>query len=443
MITRIGNTFGLFRMRFKVNICQWNVVSLFAMKVEIITIGDEILIGQIVDTNSAWMAQKLNDIGAKVERIVTVQDDLEVINTALSDAENRVDIVLVTGGLGPTKDDVTKKAFADYFDCDLTFHPEIAEHISKLFARFGKEITEINRLQAELPSACEALQNNNGTAPGMWFEKGKTVFVSMPGVPYEMKGLMKDHVLPRLREKYNTPVILHKTILTMGMGESWLSEHIQEWEGNLPAEIKLAYLPSPGRVRLRLSAFGQNAELLRQLLDLEVGKLLELIPELVYGFDDDSIESVVGKLLKEQGKTLSTAESCTGGMIAHKITSISGSSQYFFGSIVSYANEVKIESLGVSEKSLKEFGAVSEDVVRQMAEGARKKLRSDYAVATSGIAGPDGGTEEKPVGMVWIAVATPEITVAKKYLFGHNRSRNIEISSNTALNMLRKQLMQN
>lgn len=430
-------------MRFKVNICQWNVVSLLVMKVEIITIGDEILIGQIVDTNSAWMAQKLNDIGAKVDRIVTVQDDLEVIKTALSDAENRVDIVLVTGGLGPTKDDVTKKAFAEYFDCNFTFHPEIAEHISRLFARFGKEMTELNRLQAELPSACEALQNNNGTAPGMWFERNNTVFVSMPGVPYEMKGLMTDHVLPRIREKYNAPVILHKTVLTMGMGESWLSERIQEWEVNLPTEIKLAYLPSPGRVRLRLSAFGQNAESLQRSLDFEVEKLLQLIPELVYGFDSDSVESVVGKLLKEQGKTLTTAESCTGGMIAHKITSVAGSSQYFLGSIVSYANEVKMESLGVSEESIKEFGAVSEEVVKQMVEGARKKLRSDYAVATSGIAGPDGGTEDKPVGTVWIAVATPEITFAKKYRFGHNRYRNIEISSNTALNMLRKQLMQN
>lgn len=413
------------------------------MKVEIITIGDEILIGQIVDTNSAWMGQKLNAIGAKVERITTIPDELQIIKSALSDAEVRADIVLVTGGLGPTKDDVTKKAFAEYFGCDFTFYPEIAEHVSRLFARFGKEITDINRLQAELPSACEPLQNDNGTAPGMWFERNDTVFVSMPGVPYEMKGIMRDYVLPRVREKFNAPVILHKTVLTMGMGESWLSERIEDWEDNLPTEIKLAYLPSPGRVRLRLSAFGQEAKPLQELLDIEVEKLLQLIPELVFGFDYDTIENVVGKLLREQGKTLGTAESCTGGMIAHKITSIPGSSDYFLGSIVSYANEVKMESLGVSLESLKEFGAVSEEVVRQMAEGARKKLHSDYTIATSGIAGPEGGTEEKPVGTVWIAVATPEITVAKKYQFGHNRARNIEIGSSTALNMLRKQLIKN
>ena len=411
------------------------------MKIEIITIGDEILIGQIIDTNSAWMARKLNEIGAKVERIVTIPDGLEVIKTALSDAENRADLVLVTGGLGPTKDDVTKKAFAGYFDCSFTFHPEIAEHISRLFARFGKEITEINRLQAELPSACEPLQNDQGTAPGMWFEKNNTVFVSMPGVPYEMKGIMRNHVLPRIRDKFNTPAILHKTILTMGMGESWLSEHIGDWESGLPQEIKLAYLPSPGRVRLRLSAFGERMDRLQTIMDSEVDKLLKLIPDLVFGYDTDTIEKVVGELLKSVGKTVSTAESCTGGLIAHKITSVAGSSAYFLGSVVSYANEVKMDSLGVSEYDLKEHGAVSEPVVRQMAEGVRARLNTDFGVATSGIAGPDGGTPDKPVGTVWVAVAGPDRTIAKRYQFGHNRARNIEISANTALNMLRKELI--
>lgn len=410
------------------------------MRVEVITIGDEILIGQIVDTNSAWMAQKLNDIGAKVERITTISDGLDDIISALHDAQDRADVVLITGGLGPTKDDVTKKALAKYFDCGFTFYPQIAEHIAKLFARFGKEMSELNRLQAELPNACQPLQNNQGTAPGMWFEKRKTVFVSMPGVPYEMKGIMREHVLPRLKEKFSLQTILHRTILTMGMGESWLSERIADWEDALPEGIKLAYLPSPGRVRLRLSAIGNDEHRVSETLEAEVQKLVLLIPELVYGFDDDTIELVVGEQLKRMGKTLSTAESCTGGLIAHKITSISGSSDYYLGSVVSYANEVKMEALGVSEESLKSFGAVSEEVVRQMAEGARRVLKTDYAIATSGIAGPTGGTEEKPVGTVWIAVATPNDTVAKKYQFGHNRERNIEMSANTALNMLRKQL---
>lgn len=412
-----------------------------SMKVEIITIGDEILIGQIVDTNSAWMAQKLNDIGAKVERIVTISDGQQDIISALQEAEGRANVVLITGGLGPTKDDVTKKAMAEYFGCGFTFYPEIADHIARLFARFGKEMSELNRLQAELPSACIPLQNDLGTAPGMWFEKNGTVFVSMPGVPYEMKGIMRTHVLPRVKEKFNLPTILHKTVLTMGMGESWLSERIADWEDALPDGIKLAYLPSPGRVRLRLSAYGHDATALSQKLEVEVLKLVALIPELVYGFDNDSIESVIGSLLRKHGKTVSTAESCTGGLIAHKITSVPGSSEYFLGSVIAYANEVKMDTLGVSEQNLRDFGAVSEEVVRQMAEGARKKLHTDYGIATSGIAGPDGGTEEKPVGTVWIAIATPKGTFAKKYLIGHDRERNIEISANTALNMLRKQLI--
>ncbi|MCB0755873.1 MAG: CinA family nicotinamide mononucleotide deamidase-related protein, partial [Flavobacteriales bacterium] len=376
------------------------------------------------------------------ERIVTISDDLDEIISALREAEERADLVLITGGLGPTKDDVTKKALAQYFDCGFTFHPDIAEHIARLFARFGKEITEINRLQAELPSACEPLQNDQGTAPGMWFEKNRTVFVSMPGVPYEMKGIMMNHVFPRVRAKFNTPIILHRTILTMGMGESWLSEKIEEWESSLPSGFKLAYLPSPGRVRLRISAYGNQSDRLESLLESEVQKLLSIIPELVYGFDNETIESVVGQLLRSAGQTVATAESCTGGLIAHKITSVTGASDYFLGSIVSYSNEVKVNSLGVSENVLKEFGAVSEQVVRQMAEGVRKQLKTDFGIATSGIAGPDGGTDEKPVGTVWIAVSGPSKTIAKRFQFGHNRGRNIEISANTALNMLRKELIQ-
>jgi nicotinamide-nucleotide amidase len=410
------------------------------MKVEIITIGDEILIGQIVDTNSAWMAQELNEIGAHVERIVSISDSMDEICMALKDAEGRANVVLITGGLGPTKDDLTKKALARYFNCGFTFHPEIADHIAKLFARFGKEMSELNRLQAELPTACVPLQNEQGTAPGMWFEKNGTVFVSLPGVPYEMKGLMKDHVLSRLSRQFEMPTIIHRTVLTMGMGESWLSERIAAWEDALPNMLKLAYLPSPGRVRLRLSASGSDEELLEGIVLNELQKLQELIPELIYGFDNDSIASVLGQKLKESGKSVSTAESCTGGLIAHLITSISGSSAYFNGSVVAYSNQVKIDQLGVSDKSLLEHGAVSEEVVIQMAEGVRKALKTDYSIAVSGVAGPDGGSPDKPVGTVWIAVATPIRTIAKKYLFGQNRERNIEIAANTALNMLRKEL---
>ena len=410
------------------------------MKVEIITIGDEILIGQIIDTNSAWMARQLNNLGAKVERIVTISDKVDEIKSTLLEAENRSDIVLITGGLGPTKDDVTKKAFAEYFNCGYTFHPEIAEHIAKLFERFGKEMSELNRLQAEIPSAAEPLQNNQGTAPGMWFERNDTIFVSMAGVPYEMKGLMTEYVLPRIKEKFNLPPIVHKTVLTMGMGESWLSERIADWEDALPNDIKLAYLPSPGRVRLRLSAFGTDEKKLKEDLEIEVKKLVDIIPELIFGYDNDTIESVVGNLLREHGKTVSTAESCTGGLISHKLTSISGSSDYFLGSVISYANEVKMESLGVSKQSMIDFGAVSEEVVVQMAEGVRKRMKTDYAISVSGIAGPNGGTEEKPVGTVWIAIAGPNGTVAKKNQFGFNRARNIEISANAALNLLRKQI---
>ncbi|MFC2175434.1 competence/damage-inducible protein A [Bacteroidota bacterium] len=411
------------------------------MKVEIITIGDEILIGQIIDTNSAWMAQQLNEIGVKVERIVTISDKQAEIIEALRGAEVRADVVLVTGGLGPTKDDVTKKALSDYFECGATFYPEIAKHIERLFVKFGKEITELNRLQAELPSACQPLHNELGTAPGMWFETNDTVFVCMPGVPYEMKGIMTNHVLPRIVKDFKLPTIIHKTVLTMGMGESWLSERIAAWEDALPEQIKLAYLPSPDRVRLRLSAIGNAEKALSQLVAKEVEKLRGLIPNLIFGYDNETIEEVIGQLLRAKKLTVSTAESCTGGRIASLITSISGSSDYYLGSVVSYSNTIKMQELRVLENDLIAHGAVSEEVVKQMAVGARAKLKTDYAIATSGIAGPDGGTDEKPVGTVWISIAGPTRTVAKKFQFGHDRKRNIEISAKAALNLLRKELV--
>ena len=411
------------------------------MKVEIITIGDEILIGQIVDTNSAWMGQQLNGIGASVQRILSISDGKEEIKLAISESANRVDVVLVTGGLGPTNDDVTKVALCEYFGCKTVFHPEIEAHIEQLFARFNRTVSEINRQQADLPEACQPLHNAQGTAPGMWFDTGKTVIISMPGVPYEMKGIMTNEVLPRLVKRFEAPTILHRTILTMGLGESWLSERISAWENALPKALKLAYLPSPGRVRLRLTAIGKNEEALRLELNTEVSKLLELIPELVYGFDEDTIEGVVGNLLRERKMTVSTAESCTGGSIAQLLTSISGASHYFLGGIVAYSNDVKQQELGVNLKTLEAFGAVSEAVVIEMAEGARQKFKTDFAISVSGIAGPDGGTADKPVGTVWIAVAGTRGTQAKMYQFGDNRKRNIERSALTALNMLRKQIL--
>jgi len=411
------------------------------MKVEIVTIGDEILIGQVVDTNSAWIGQQLNCIGAAVQRITSISDDLEAIKQSIADAAARADVVLLTGGLGPTNDDITKVALCEYFNCGTVFHGEVLDHIEQLFRRFGRTVSEVNRLQAALPEVCEPLHNAMGTAPGMWFDTGETVIVSMPGVPYEMKSIMADEVLPRLTKRFNAPTILHRTLLTMGMGESWLAERIADWEKALPKDIKLAYLPSPGKVRLRLSAIGANESVLRQELEQQVKQLWELIPELVYGFDEDTIESVVANLLRKRNLTVCTAESCTGGTISQMLTSVPGASNYFPGGVVTYSYESKMRELGVSAQMLETLGAVSEETVIEMAEGAKRKFGTDYAISVSGIAGPDGGTPDKPVGTVWMAVSGPLGTVARKHLFGDNRERNIERSALTALNMLRKEIL--
>lgn len=415
--------------------------NLERMRVEIITIGDEILIGQVVDTNSAWIGQQLNAIGASVQRITSISDDLSAIKAAIADAAQRVDVILITGGLGPTNDDITKVALCEFFNCGLVFHEAVARHIEALFNRFGKTVSEVNRRQAELPENCEPLHNAMGTAPGMWFDTGRTVIVSMPGVPYEMKAIMADGVLPRLVKRFDAPAILHRTVLTIGMGESWLAERIADWEALLPKEIRLAYLPSPGRVRLRLSAIGQDKNLLSQELDIQVKNLCDLIPELVYGFDNDTIEGVVADLLKTHGLTVCTAESCTGGTISQLLTSVPGSSQYFPGGVVTYSYESKERELKVLNSTLTKYGAVSEEVVREMAEGAKRRFQTDFSIAVSGIAGPDGGTPEKPVGTVWMAVCSPNGTIARKHLFGDNRSRNIHRSAITALNLLRKQII--
>lgn len=408
------------------------------VRAEIITIGDELLIGQVIDTNSAWLAEQLNYLGISVWLRTAIGDEHTLIVDTINQALVRSDLVLVTGGLGPTKDDVTKKALCQIFACPLVENAAVLVHIEQLFARFGREVTAINRMQASVPKACRVLHNANGTAPGMWFERDGKVLISLPGVPYEMKGIMTDEGLSGLKDHFRTPHILHRTILTMGMGESWLSERIAVWEDALPQGFKLAYLPSPGRVRLRISATGEHEAELTAEMERQVEELQKLIPELVYGFDDETIESVVGRELKSRQLTLATAESCTGGLIGHMITSVSGSSAYYLGGVVSYSNELKTNMLGVDPAILSTHGAVSEATVCAMAQGICTVTGAHFGVATSGVAGPTGGTDEKPVGTVWIAVHGPKGTVAKRFQFGDNRARNIERSALSALNMLRK-----
>ena len=409
------------------------------MLAEIITIGDELLIGQVIDTNSAWMAEQLNLVGIRVHQITSISDNQQHILTTLREASHRAQLILVTGGLGPTKDDITKQTFCKYFDTSLVFSEAAYKNVEKLFSARGVAVTELNRLQAMVPANCTVIPNPNGTAPGMWFEKEGCIYVSMPGVPFEMKAMMEEEIIPRLMGKLNQ-VIIHRTILTEGVGESFLAALIEPWEDALPPFIKLAYLPQPGMVRLRLTATGTDRNILQQAIQTAENELLPLAGKYIFGYDNDTIESVVGDLLRNKGMTLSTAESCTGGNIAQLITSIAGSSDYFKGSVVAYANEIKEQLLDVPQQVLAENGAVSEQTVLHMARGARRQFKTDYAIAVSGIAGPGGGTTEKPVGTTWIAVATPTETIAQKFLFGDHRGRNIRKASVAALNMLRAKL---
>ena len=411
------------------------------VEAEIITIGDEILIGQTVDTNSAWMGQQLNDVGVDVDRVVSIRDTKEAIIEALENVKPKTQLVLMTGGLGPTKDDITKYTLQDYFGGDLVFNQEAYDNVERIFKMFKKEVIEVNRLQAMIPSTCIMLLNEMGTAPGMLFERDGVHYVSMPGVPYEMKHLIRTHVLPLIKEKLNPGVVIHRTILTQGLGESFLAEIIKDWQDSLHEEISLAYLPSAGMVKMRLTVKGRDEKFLNELIEDAVAKLLPQIEKYVYGTENDTLESVVGALLKNDNATLSSAESCTGGNIARLLTTIPGSSAYFIGSVVAYHNNVKQNMLDVSENDLKTHGAVSEPVVLQMANGAKEKFGTDYAVATSGIAGPDGGRKDKPVGTIWIAVAGPKRTITRKFNFGNNRLRNIQKTSFMALNMLREELM--
>jgi nicotinamide-nucleotide amidase len=408
------------------------------MLVEIITIGDEILIGQIVDTNSAWMAQQLNLRGFKVKQVSSVSDDENHILNALQEASTRVSIVLITGGLGPTKDDITKKTLCKYFNTSLVFNEDVFMDVEKLFNDRGYQVTPLNRGQAEVPANCAVLKNTVGTAPGMWFEEKGIVYVSMPGVPYEMMNMMEDTVLPKLEKHFKTTMIIHHTLLTQGIGESILAEKISAWEDALPSHIKLAYLPAISSVRLRLSGFGDDQVKLKTDFEKQLSQLKILVGKYCYGENDDTLELVIGKLLKAQGKTLGTAESCTGGQIAAIVTKVPGSSAYYKGSIISYANEIKEQYLAVRNDDLESYGAVSKVVVETMAKSLLKKLNVDYSIATSGIAGPEGGTAAKPVGTVWIAVANHEKVYSKQFLFGKNRARTIQAATLTSLNLLRR-----
>ena len=410
------------------------------VKAELISIGDELLIGQVINTNASWMAGELNKNGIEVIRITAVSDNGDDIKEAIIQAENRAEIILLTGGLGPTKDDITKHVLAEYFNSKMVFHKPTYNQIKAIFTARKFKITEVNKNQAEIPEVCTPLFNQHGTAPGMWFEKDNNVLVSLPGVPFEMKTLLSKQVIPKLQSKFNLSYIFHKTIMTTGIGESMLAEKISDWENELPEFIKLAYLPQPGIVRLRLSATGKNKNELEGVVKKQCLKLNSLIPKIIFGYDDITLEEVVGKQLSKIGLTMSSAESCTGGYIAHLITSIAGSSTYFKGSIVSYSNDVKIKQLDVDSNMLETKGAVCLEVIEQMALGGKKYLNTDYCIATSGIAGPDGGTEEKPVGTVWIALATPDGVQSKLFHFGEHRGRNIRRSALAALDMLRREL---
>lgn len=409
-------------------------------KAEIIAIGDELLIGQVVNTNAAWIAAELNAIGIEVVRMTAVGDDRAEILESMQAASRRASLILMTGGLGPTKDDITKTALCEYFGVGMRFDESIFGQVETLLQNRRIPMSDSHRSQASVPEGCHPVPNSLGTAPGIWFEKEHRIYVALPGVPFEMKEMMTNHLLLRLKEHFRGDAIIHRTVLTTGAGESQISEMIASWESALPAAIRLAYLPQPGLVRLRLSARGKDAHELKNGIEDQVNRLKLLIPDLIFGYDDDSLEGVIGQRLAEAHQTLATAESCTGGYIAHLITSVPGSSTYFMGSVVSYANYVKEQELGVLTGSLMQYGAVSEQVAAEMAGGIRSRFNVDYAIATTGIAGPDGGTPEKPVGTVWIAIASAKGTVARKFFFKDDRLRFIRRTSLAALNMLRMEI---
>ena len=409
-----------------------------SVKVEIITIGDEILIGQIVDTNSAWMSVELNKAGFEIVQITSVHDDAAHIVASLDLALERVDVVLFTGGIGPTKDDITKQTLSRYFGMQLVFNEEVYKNIEQVLIHRSRAVNELTRTQAFVPDGCTVIQNRVGTAPVTWFEKNGKVIVSMPGVPNEMKHIMSTEVIPRLSQRYKTPTIIHKNVIVQGYPESALAMKIADWENALPADIHLAYLPNYGIIKLRLSGVSEDPLALEFSINQQIAGLTEILADAIVAYDDTPVEEMIGNLLTTKGMTLSTAESCTGGFIAHKITTVPGSSKYFKGSVVSYSNEVKVNVLNVLSDDIQLHGAVSRQVVEQMADNVRKLLKTDYALATSGIAGPDGGTAEKPVGLVWISVSSPKGVVSREFKFGNVRIQNIERTAQTAMLMLKE-----
>ena len=411
------------------------------MRASIITIGDELLIGQTIDSNSAWIGSELSKSGFDVNRITSVHDRKEDIIYALSEAAGKEDVVIITGGLGPTSDDITKQTLCEYFNTHLVMNNEVLQMIEEMMSRRNFPMNDNNRRQAEVPESCIVLKNAAGTAPGMWFEKDGTIYISMPGIPNEMKYLMREIVLPELNKRFISQVIIHRNIMTYGTGESVLAEILTDFESGLPEIIKLAYLPASGIIKLRLTGTGPDRDYLVKLLDEQVSKLYKTIPEFIYGENEESLEMVIGNLLKADNKTVVTAESCTGGKVAHLLTGVPGSSAYYKGSVIAYSNSIKTELLGVQDYIITRYGAVSENTAKEMAVGARNLLKADYAVATTGIAGPDGGTETKPVGTLWIAVASDRGTVSEKRLFGNDRNINITRFSLAALNLLRKQII--
>lgn len=415
------------------------------MKATIVTIGDEILIGQIIDTNSGFIAKSLDKIGVEINEMISISDDKQHILDTFEKLQNKVDLVIITGGLGPTKDDVTKKTFCDYFEDELVVDQAVLAHVTQLIEGFYKRtITQINKDQALVPSRCTVLHNQVGTAPGMWMKKENTVFVSLPGVPFEMKYLVENEIIPKVVKEYNRPYIIHKTILTYGQGESMVAERIEDWENSLPEFIKLAYLPAPGRVRLRLTARGKDKEALEKAIDSYVASLNAIINDIIVGFEEDeTIEVLVGKMLKEQQKTIATAESCTGGQIAANLSSVAGASAYFKGSVVSYATETKISVLGVSKEVVEKYSVVSAEVAKAMASNVKKLMNTDYALATTGNAGPTKGEEKAELGSVFIALATPNEVIVEEFNFGQPREKVIDRATIKSLEMLKKEIFKN
>lgn len=415
------------------------------MKATIVTIGDEILIGQIIDTNSGFIAKSLDKIGVEINEMISISDNKQHILDTFTALQNNVDLVIITGGLGPTKDDITKHTFCEYFDDTLVVNEAVLAHVTQMIEGFYKRpITQLNKDQALVPSKCIILHNQMGTAPGMWMKKENTVFISLPGVPYEMKYLLENEVIPKVVQEYKRPYIIHKTILTYGEGESKVAERIEDWENNLPQFIKLAYLPSPGRVRLRLSARGTDKEILEKAIDENITSLTKIISDIIVGFDDgETIEVIIGRLLTQHKKTIATAESCTGGKIAEVISSVSGASNYFKGSIVSYATETKINVLGIDEATINKFSVVSAEVAKAMALNIKKIMKTDYAIATTGNAGPSKGDSNAEIGTVFIALATPNEVTIHEFNFGQPRDKVIDRAVNKSLEILQKEILKN